>query len=585
MTDSRSSRPDARLVLLHAERGDPHARLAGALAALEGADWGLLLSGEDALARQLASLVGGGTLRVDSRVRVNREALAGAGLAVAGLDAEWRGARAVWLLEPDAETLERARRAGVRVVVDATLAPGSSWFAAGADLVVYRDSVTLSGHADAPLAVLFGTGRAPEAAGAPPSDLSVALVLRDVATLPLRLARAARTTVQLAERLGGAAQGAGPTALLLAPDAASDTPQALGGVLAAARSVPGGVLLTPGLQEADVALAMLHGAADLRQPERREPARPEASRVEGRRPEEGRRDEQQQGEPRRDEGRRDEGRREDRRDHRFDGRRDAGRDGGRRDAFRRGGDRPGRFSRGDQPNQAGPDRPAEPERFTFEAPQAAADTAPLQSAAPVPATEETWEPEIVFSNQPPHPQVTLPTPVSSGPDAPNLPVLPDVLNLPEPLADADETPNGQDDTAVQEPQASLSDADDRAGSGAADPAAPAEDTAVEADSTEADVIEPAPPAIVLAPDLPKGKEDPSADLTDEQAAVYARLREWRNAEAKRQEISRFIIASNATLAEIARRIPYTEADLRAVKGMGPERVRKYGEKILEVVRG
>lgn len=68
-------------------------------------------------------------------------------------------------------------------------------------------------------------------------------------------------------------------------------------------------------------------------------------------------------------------------------------------------------------------------------------------------------------------------------------------------------------------------------------------------------------------------------------AVYARLREWRNAEAKRQEISRFIIASNATLAEIARRVPYTLDDLREVKGMGQARLGKYGDRILDVVRG
>ena len=74
-------------------------------------------------------------------------------------------------------------------------------------------------------------------------------------------------------------------------------------------------------------------------------------------------------------------------------------------------------------------------------------------------------------------------------------------------------------------------------------------------------------------------------LSNEQMAVYARLREWRNTEAKRQSVSSFIIASNATLAEVARQVPYTEADLKAVKGMGPERLRKYGEKILEVVRG
>ena len=93
--------------------------------------------------------------------------------------------------------------------------------------------------------------------------------------------------------------------------------------------------------------------------------------------------------------------------------------------------------------------------------------------------------------------------------------------------------------------------------------------------------------IILAPDLPPTppagasgtdaeRPDPTADLTPEQAAIYARLRDWRNAEAKRQDMSRFIIASNATIAEIARRVPYTAADLKAVRGMGPERLRKYG---------
>ena len=100
----------------------------------------------------------------------------------------------------------------------------------------------------------------------------------------------------------------------------------------------------------------------------------------------------------------------------------------------------------------------------------------------------------------------------------------------------------------------------------------------------------APPAeslpLQLPPDLPvQASAAATEGLSDEQMAVYARLREWRNAEAKRQSVSSFIIASNATLAEVARQVPYTEADLKAVKGMGPERLRKYGEKILEVVRG
>lgn len=95
----------------------------------------------------------------------------------------------------------------------------------------------------------------------------------------------------------------------------------------------------------------------------------------------------------------------------------------------------------------------------------------------------------------------------------------------------------------------------------------------------------------LPPDLPAAlpgageNADPTADLSEAQLAAFERLREWRNAEARRQEVSRFIIASNATLAQIAREAPQSEAELRAVKGMGPERVRKYAGAILNMLRG
>ena len=89
----------------------------------------------------------------------------------------------------------------------------------------------------------------------------------------------------------------------------------------------------------------------------------------------------------------------------------------------------------------------------------------------------------------------------------------------------------------------------------------------------------------MTPDLPPAEsKDPTEGLSDEQRAAYARLRDWRNAEAKRQDISRFIIASNATLAEIARTAPRDEAELRKVRGMGPERVRKYGQALLGTVQ-
>jgi hypothetical protein len=526
-----SPRPDARLVALHAERGDPQARLAGALAALEGADWGLTLAGEAALARQLGALLGPGVLRVDERLGVDRAALAGHGLAAATIDADWTGARAVWLAEPDERLLRRAERAGVPVIVDATLAPGGGWLTQGASYVVYRNGMTLTGFGDGQLALLFGMGRAPTPAAPAPADTAAALALRDVATLPLRLARVARTVAHLAERLGGGALPFGPTALLLPPDSAPDTPWLPGGVLAATRSVDGGVVFTPGLQDTAAALELLRGEPQplgeprpmVRDTVIRGTDEPEDAQDAG--------EEQEEARPPRREirFRRERGGRSDRPqpDLTAPPQPDAARpDSARPDTAR--------------PDSASPDAPA---RMTFGAPAA------TQEAA---AGEETWTPEIVFSGTSPADPGPFPTPVSGGPDEPELEVTPPLATV-ETAAEAVEA----------EPQASTAPA----------PAPAPEIT----------------PELALTPDLPSttegGAPDPAADLSDEQAAIYARLREWRNAEAKRQEVSRFIIASNATLAEIARRVPYTEADLRAVKGMGPERLRKYGEKILEVVRG
>lgn len=543
MTDSPDlsppdPRPDARLVSLHAERGDPHARLAAALAALEGADWGLTLAGEAALARQLAALLGPGVLRVDERLGVNRAALAEQGLAAATLDADWTGARAAWLAEPDERLLRRAARANVPVIVDATLAPGGGWFTQGAAFVVYRDAVTLTGFGEGHLALLFGPGEPPTPAAPAPADVTAALALRDVATLPLRLARSARTVQHLAERLGGGALPFGPTALLLPPDAAPDTSWLPGGVLAATRSVEGGVVFTPGLQDADTALALLRGqlqpvggplplVRDLpATANAEEPSPPPQVAREARFP--------------------------------------------RRDS------RPGRSRQDQEPrpqaprpdlprtDAAFPDAPEPLARVTFDAPtEDAAPTAPTTPALPN-EEEVTWTPEIVFSDFTPEATTPLPTPISGGPDEPELEVTP-------PLA-------APDPAEVEEPEAEPEPELGVSGTPEPQPSEPGPEP------------QPASTAPDLTPDLPAasgegGALDPAADLSDEQAAIYARLREWRNAEAKRQEVSRFIIASNATLAEIARRVPYTEADLKAVRGMGPERLRKYGEKILEVVRG
>ena len=533
--------PDARLPGLHAEAGDPHTRLAHALAALEGADWGLLVANEAALARQLAAQFGPGTLRVDARVPLSREVFASAGLALATVDADWRGARAVWLLEPDDRAFKRAQRAGVPVLVDATLAPGGGWLSREAALIVYRDGATLSGFGDVSLAAAFGSGTAPDRAAPAPSDLSLAMALRDLATLPLRLARAARTTATLMERFAGAAQEVGPTALLLAPDSASDTHQPVGGVLAAARNVAAGTLLTPGVQGLDAVLALLRGEEKAERTSA--PVTPQA--------------------------------------------------------------------------QASPLSPPAP------LPSSPASSAPAASlpdvAAPYPSNSAPAEPlsyvpEIVFSNSvsnsspppeasaastepEPEPEASDPTPQdpatqqahSGQPQSGNRP-YPQRGRRPDRrlhretsrTASGSSPDEGASEGHAAETSPSAAPQPDAESSGSPE----REPRLEEAAQTQPLPVEAPQPEVALVPDLPPsaGAADPAEGLSDEQRATYARLRDWRNAEAKRQEISRFIIASNATLAEIARSAPSDEAQLRKVRGMGPERIRKYGAAILGTVQ-
>lgn len=521
--------PDVRLPGLHAEAGDPHTRLSRALADLEGADWGLFLADQAALARQLAAQFGPGTLRVDARLGVSREVFAAAGLAVATIDADWRGAVAVWLLEPDERAIKRAKRADVPVMVDATLAPGGGWLSREATLIVYRDAATISGFGDVTASALFGAGSAPPRRAPAPSDLGMAMILRDLATLPLRLARAARTTATLMERFAGAAQDVGPTALLLAPESAPDSHAPLGGVLAASRNVGAGTLITPGVQGLDAVLALLRGET---QP----------------------------------------------------------------------------WVEQTQANQAPPVLAATSKDEASVTSAALGETnlaantgaqpavAPARPPAPAPEALP-YVPEIVFSDSAPHPEPERRRGEEDDEPEPQTPmpaVFTPAVSTPAGLPDAGRRQQRWPKPGRRQPERLPEDQSDAAEHGQAGPEqthaeSPApEDAPTQENTAElrtASPSQPPQPEIVLTPDLPSAEsKDPTEGLSDEQRAIFARLRDWRNAEAKRQEISRFIIASNATLAEIARSAPRDETELRKVRGMGPERVRKYGEAILGTVQ-
>nr|WP_275935776.1 DNA helicase RecQ [Herbidospora sakaeratensis] len=77
----------------------------------------------------------------------------------------------------------------------------------------------------------------------------------------------------------------------------------------------------------------------------------------------------------------------------------------------------------------------------------------------------------------------------------------------------------------------------------------------------------------------------AADLSAEAKPLFERLRAWRGATAKEQGVPAYVVFHDATLKEIATRLPSTLAELGTISGIGENKLAKYGESVLEVVTG
>jgi DNA topoisomerase-3 len=78
------------------------------------------------------------------------------------------------------------------------------------------------------------------------------------------------------------------------------------------------------------------------------------------------------------------------------------------------------------------------------------------------------------------------------------------------------------------------------------------------------------------------RDDSQPAVDDE--TLYAALREWRLGEARKRRTPAFRILPDRTLSAICRALPADEDELLDVPGIGPAKARKYGRKILEIVR-
>lgn len=81
--------------------------------------------------------------------------------------------------------------------------------------------------------------------------------------------------------------------------------------------------------------------------------------------------------------------------------------------------------------------------------------------------------------------------------------------------------------------------------------------------------------IELNPKLPE-----SIDKT----ALYGALKAYRLAKSRELDIKPYIVFSNADMDDVILKMPKNTSELLNVNGFGPEKVKKYGQEILEIVK-
>jgi ATP-dependent DNA helicase RecQ len=69
----------------------------------------------------------------------------------------------------------------------------------------------------------------------------------------------------------------------------------------------------------------------------------------------------------------------------------------------------------------------------------------------------------------------------------------------------------------------------------------------------------------------------------EAGPIVAELRAWRSRRASEDGVPAYVVLHDATLRELAARLPRSPAELAVVKGLGPTKVERYGDELLELL--
>ena len=83
---------------------------------------------------------------------------------------------------------------------------------------------------------------------------------------------------------------------------------------------------------------------------------------------------------------------------------------------------------------------------------------------------------------------------------------------------------------------------------------------------------------------PKTKEKISVNMSKISGDLVTRLKNWRGSLAREINIPAYCILHDRTLLEIAQVMPKTSAELQDIHGLGPAKITKYGDDILQIVK-
>ena len=73
------------------------------------------------------------------------------------------------------------------------------------------------------------------------------------------------------------------------------------------------------------------------------------------------------------------------------------------------------------------------------------------------------------------------------------------------------------------------------------------------------------------------------DLGPEDEALFERLRTWRTEQATERAVPPYVVFNDKTLRALAAHRPTTDAEMLAVKGVGPAKWDAYGADVLRIV--